>query len=1171
MICIYRLIWTQDLASIGPLNPLKESTGPIVSLRKLRAIWFLFFVFIAFSKNFVGLCEQLWQTIPEGRFRKLTAFDKNRAAGFKLLNNAQLGISFTNTLPEALAQSRQYSLNGAGLALGDFDRDGLPDIYLCNKGGRNHLYRNVGKWQFQDVTEAMGLSSTNQSSTGALFADLNGDGWLDLVVTVFGGPNAIFFNKAGLNFTNITDSVALPSRANLTSIAASDVDGDGWLELYLCNFGLESIGGDGVSLATRVINGQTKVQGRFANRAKIVDGRLIEFGDQDLLLGNLGEGRFQLRNWEDYFNYSEGKPMRAPWDFGLALQMRDINGDGFPDIYVCNDFQTPDRLWLNDGKGRFNLAPIRTQRTMAYASMGVDFADINRDGLLDFITVEMMPTLHGRRAQESLPHDTGRRGRDSGNELEQVARNCLYLNRGDGTYAEIAQFAGLTASDWSWTPLFLDVDLDGYEDLLITNGNLKDMNNLDAAESEKGGRKPLISQINQPLLTPNAVFRNRGDLTFADMQTSWGFNATNISQGMAVADFDGDGDLDIVVNCLNSPPLIYRNESSAARLKVSLEGLPPNSHGVGAKIFVRGGGLTQFQEIICGGQYLSSSEMVRTFAGFSATNLLDVEIRWRSGRRSFLNQVPSNVELVVQEARATASGNADPTAPAVADALFQPASAVPDRKDELVEFDDYSTQPLLHRKLSHAGPGLAVADINEDGRPDLFFGASFGGMLSIELNLPEGWKKWTTPPLADFGEFKNESPTIPIQRWSFDDVISGQSESVIAWTNRLGELTLAATISSGQGGTGQVRIARLRRGQLVGSVALILEMNPSTLAAGDLDGDGKMELFVGGGSIKDHWPMPTQSILLREIKHGWEIDHTNTPLLRSSGLVSAAQWIDVNGDHQLDLVTVGDWGAPQLYINQGGTLRRAGAEWGLASFQGWWNGIVSGDFDRDGKIDLLISNWGLNTPWTSATNPPLSWGYGERSGASSFVLIEAAFDRSLGNIVPQRPLGELAAVWPDFRERFPTHAAFAKASLDQAWGQSSPQMQRAEVNEWRTTLFLNRGGRFEAHPLPISAHLAPVFGVGAADFNGDGYLDVFLAQNFFALRPEVSRCDAGQGLILLGNGKGDFRALTPRESGVTMDGEQRAVVVADLNGDGNPDLAVTQYGQPPKLWQSRKH
>ncbi len=1147
---------------------MREHQAQNLALRKNRVLWFLLFFVFVLCDTVVAVDQKVWRAIPGGRLRGLAAFNTNSPPGFKQLHNADIGVSFTNTLPHLLASFRQFSLNGAGVALGDFDNDGLPDVFFCNKGGPNKLYRNLGLWHFQDVTEAMGLSATNKSSTGALFADSNGDGWQDLVITVFGESSEILINNNGKSFTKLATPLFGSSRGNMTSIAASDVDGDGRLDLYFCNFGLESIGGDGITLATRVINGETKVQGRFANRAKIINGKLVEYGDQDILLGNLGDRGFQPRNWEDFFRNTEGKPLRAPWDFGLAVQIRDINGDGAPDIYVCNDFQTPDRLWLNDKTGKFKLAPTRTQRTMAYASMGVDFADINRDGLLDFITVEMLPKLNTRRVQERLPHEIGRREWNSGLELEQVARNCLYLNVGDGTYSEIAQFAGLAATDWSWTPLFLDVDLDGFEDLLVTNGNLKDMNHWDAIGADKTAHQGVLSKRDLPLITPNAAYRNQRDLTFSDMHSAWGFNATNISQGMATADLDGDGDLDVVVNCLNSPPLFYRNESSASRLKVKLAGSPPNRFGVGAQILVRNGAVLQSQEIICGGQYLSASEMVRTFAGFSHTNLLDIEVRWRNGRRSFLSQVPTNTELEVEETSSIIIEKKGHDPSRIETSLFSLTEGPPSREAALPEFDDYATQPLLHRKMSHAGPGLAVADFNQDGRPDLLVGAKSGGKMTVELNLASGWEKWEPNQLSGFGEFGSGTPETPTREWNFDESIVGQAASVVTWTNSSGELNLAATISSGQGGTGQVRIARLRRGQLVGSVALLLGNNPSALAVGDLNGDGKMELFVGGASIKDRWPMPSQSVLLRETKRGWERDEAVTTALGACGLVSAAQWVDINGDHQSDLVTVGEWGAPQIYINKHGVLQSVGGEWGVADQQGWWNGLAAGDFDRDGKLDLLISNWGLNTPWSSASNSTIKWGYGDRDGASSFVLIEAAFDPLLRFITPQRSLGELAEVWTGFRERFPTHASFSAISIDEAWGHAAPRMQGVEAKQWNTTLFLNRGNRFEARPLPQIAQLAPAFGIGVADLNGDGFLDAVLAQNFFALRPGVSRCDAGQGLVLLGDGGGGFRPLTSTESGVATEGEQRAVVIADFNDDGEPDFAVSEYGQPVKIWQT---
>ncbi|HMO64871.1 MAG TPA: CRTAC1 family protein, partial [Verrucomicrobiota bacterium] len=621
------------------------------------------------SSCFALAAAPAWRDVPGGRLAPLSP--AGRGEGFAALEAASLGLAWTNRLPVGRYAQRQNLMNGSGLAAADVDGDGLPDLFFAGKTGGSALFKNLGGWRFTNLTGLAGVALTNLLATGAVFGDVNGDGRPDLFVTSFNGPDALLLNLGGGRFTNVTAAAGVASPGGSTSAAFADLDGDGHLDLYVCRFGVEAILRDGATVATRTVGGRTVVTGRFARRLAIEGGRIVELGEPDALFFNDGRGGFRPAVWREHFFDAEGRPFeQAPPDFGLAVQIRDINGDGHPDIYVCNDFQTPDRLWLGDGRGRFREAPALTVRNMAYASMGVDFADLDRDGRLDFIAVEMLSRDPARHLRQASPMSPAERNALDPWHVEAMPRNVLQWNRGDGTYAEIAWFAGVAASDWSWTPIFLDVDLDGFEDLLVSNGHLHDVNDRDgnAARPPEGPKSPREAAeilLRYPRLdTPNAAWRNRGDLTFEDRAAAWGFHSAVITHGLALADLDGDGDLDVIGNGHDSPPLIYRNEAVAPRVAVRLRGRPGNPTGVGAVIRVTGGPAgEQQQEMLAGGRYLSADEPLRVFAAGAATNRLAIRVDWPGGRRSELRDVPANSLVEVDEAAAVTVPAPPPAAP----------------------------------------------------------------------------------------------------------------------------------------------------------------------------------------------------------------------------------------------------------------------------------------------------------------------------------------------------------------------------------------------------------------------------------------------------------------------------------------------------------------------------
>jgi hypothetical protein len=1105
-------------------------------------------------------------------------------AGFTLVPGTVSGILFTNTLARESGARSQLRLAGSGVAAGDVDGDGWCDLYFCGMEAGNRLYRNLGNWHFEDITDQAGVRCPGQFSTGAVLADVDGDGSLDLLVNSIGGGTRLFLNDGKGRFKEATDS-GLLRKYGATTMTLGDVDGNGTLDLYVANNNSPTSLGDepNTRFTIQVIDGKptiAAVNGRPVAGTELMghygvspfDHKIREFGQPDILYLNDGRGHFTAVSWTNgVFCDEDGQTLRAPpRDLGLSAMFRDMNEDGAPDIYVCNDLFTPDRIWLNDGWGRFRAMSTTAVRNSSAFSMGVDFADLNRDGHDDFLVVDMLSRTHAQRMVQVLGQLPVAIRSGEKDERMQIKRNVLQLNRGDGTYAEIAQLSGLEASEWSWATLFMDVDLDGYEDVLVAAGYDRDSmsGDMDAEIQKRRAAGHLSTEelrnlglLYPPVPSPIIAFRNLGDLRFQDIGREWGFERTTVNQGICCADLDNDGDLDLIVNNLHDEAAIYRNECNQPRVAVSLKGDGANTRGIGAKIWLYGGAVpVQSQEMICGGRYLSGDDAMRVFAAGNETNRMRIEVRWRSGKRSVVEGVRANRVYEIAEAGATDMWPAPKPAPRP---IFEDVSDSLKHAHHEAAFDDFQRQPLLPRKLSQLGPGVSWSDADGDGHEDLLIAGGRGSELAIFLNRGKGqFQKWSTGSLLGMAE---DGQTTVLGRAT--DIAS--SELIIGQENYA------------RGGTNGAKRFALWAGAVQGKE--VLDTGGSSigaLALGDLKGDGSLELFAGGRANPGRWPEPAHSKLYRKEKGKYVLDLENTSKLDQVGMVSGAVWSDLDGDGYPELILACEWGPIRIFHNSRGQL----AEWNppvqfptlktqpltLNQMTGWWNGVTVGDFDGDGRLDIVASNWGSNSKYERARHQgqPLRLYYGDWNGDGAIEMLEGFFDPDLKKIVPCKVLTSVARGIPWVQERYPTHAAYSVASIQDILGERFKDAKVLEAQWLETTVFMNRGDHFEAVILPGEAQFAPAFGVNVGDMDGDGNEDIFLSQNFFGVDEETTRYDAGRAVWLRGNGRGQFEVVPGQVSGVKVYGEGRGSALCDYDEDGRVDLVIAQNGAETKLYRN---
>ncbi len=1119
--------------------------------------------------------------------------------GFAERDPARTGLDFENHLTQQEIAANRHYLNGSGVAAGDVDGDGWTDLYFAQLDGPDKLYRNLGGLRFRDVTDSAGVAHAGHFSTSAVFADVDGDGDLDLLVGSIHDGVALYVNDGKGVFTpDDTSGLRATAGKGTMTLALADVDGDGDLDLYVTNYRERSIDD---SLGVEELGWDRTVKEKYSkdredytllppyDRYYVIVTRpgevpeRREVGEPDQLFLNDGKGRFREADGPTHFLGTDGKPMGPPRDWGLGAKFQDLNGDGLPDLYVCNDFWTVDRVWINQGRGVFREIDPEAIRQFSFSAMTVDFSDIDRDGNVDIFTTEMLSPLHERRTRHYIPRGPYPRIRYGIDRQPQYNRNSLFVARGDGTYAQTADYSGVEATGWSWAAQFLDVDLDGYEDLLVNNGFSYDLQDLDTQlrinrSIAQGGRTSVGSLVDYPPLPlVNEAFHNNGDLTFSNVSADWGFKDEDVSQGLALADLDHDGDLDLVVNRLNRPAALYENTGGAHRIAVRVIGRAPNTQAIGAVVELDGGPVKQKKQIVSGGVYLSGSDPLTVFAAGPDNPDHVLKVTWPDGRATSIGSVAADRLYEVTEpadtmrATATRNGSDATTTSRSAPAASRPPSApgeapapAPTAFEDVSDrigyvhhedmFHDFDLQPLLPFKVTRQGPGVSWIDYDRDGDPDLFIASGRGGHMGVFQNQGDG----------RFRRVSLDSVT----RWA-----PGDQTTILGWGEGDGTTLVvgSANIEQGNVGAPSALDYRIRSGR-VASESGVAELRSTTgaLAAADYDGDGDLDLFVGGRFVPARWPAPATSRLFTNDGGKLTLDRANSPKLADLGLVTGAVFTDYDQDGDPDLLLSLAWGSLRLFRNDEGRFHDVTESVGLSAYRGWWSGVATGDFDNDGRPDIVATNIGRNSPYQLDPDHPLRVYYQDFNFDGRMDPIEAYFDPVVNAYVPRRQLQDYASTIPNTVTRYVrTHKAFANATLEGIFGPEVKTMPFLEINTLDQMVFLNRGDHFEARPLPREAQLTAGFAAAVGDYDDDGNEDLFLSQNLFSVRPDLPRFDAGRGLWLKGDGRGGFTAVPGQVSGVEVYGEQRGAALADFDGDGRVDLVVAQNAAPTKLYLNR--
>lgn len=1047
--------------------------------------------------------------------------EQNTAELFELRDNAAIGIEFSNDLSydsDFNVYKYRNFYNGGGVAIGDINNDGLADVFMTSNQGANSLFLNKGDWQFENITESAGVAGTRAWSTGVTMADVNADGLLDIYVCNSGDvagdnkENELYINQGDLTFKEQAADYNLNDKGFSTHASFFDYDKDGDLDVYILNNSFQAIGSFNLRKNERPVRDELGGDKLMQNQ----DGRFVDVSEQAGIYGSV-------------------------IGFGLGVTIGDVNNDNWEDIFVSNDFFERDYLYLNQQDGTFKEDLVNQMGATSGASMGADMADINNDGHQDIFVTEMLPSEYDRLKSVTTFEDWDKYQYNVKNGYHhQFTRNVLHLNRGNSSFSEVSRLAGVEASDWSWGALFFDMENDGFKDLFIANGIYQDLTDQDylqyvanesviqAVISDQGVDYKELIDIIPSNMVANHAYRNNGNLAF-EKYTNSGLLTPSFSNGSAYGDLDNDGDLDLVVNNVNMPCFVYENKHASGNyVKLRFKGEGANTFAIGSKVKVTAGDQSWSSENQPTRGFQSSMDPAMII-GVGDVKTVDIEVVWPDGRVSNRTGVSTNQSLTLDIAEAqTASGTQGGTR----NALFQLVEGKLDFKHQENGYVDFNRERLVYHGHSTEGPRVATGDVNGDGHTDIVIPGAKGAYCMLYLGAADGsFQKKVMESISDDPEFVNAHLFDADQDGDLDLYLASGGVEITEFSSLLQDQLY---FNDGQGNFGEPK-------ELFPD-----EMKMSTMAVDseDIDGDGDLDLFVGERIKIGRYGAKCSGFVLENDGRGNFQDVTTKYYagLREIGMITDAEWVDLNGDDRPDLVVVGEFMEVQILINDGGQLTRAKLPFANA---GWWSSLHISDVDGDQKPDIIIGNLGKNSRFEASEDHPLKLFYNDFD-LNSFPECVMTFNAENGKDYPYALRHNLTHQLRYLKKKYPDFQSFKNADMTEIFEPAQlEQCVMSEVNELHSIILKNLGNStFEKQALPLEVQFSPVFAITAVDVDQDQDMDLLLGGNLHLVQPEVGMYDASYGNCLINDGRGRFSDRSV-ELGFAINGEIRDIQFID--------------------------